>query len=203
MPARDLTADDVVDWLAPRQTVEILEPFYGEDYLAKEVLLARLVAGMVRAIARDTVYHDRSRASFRPLSVYDWQRIRTDDSFWKTADLILKNRDGETTSHFGILFDPQGIGAIIGNGATPPPPPEPTKPPELEQDGKRPSVAPGHLQAWFDFYRKVTKAPEDTEDYAWAHAKRCFPNNTVSRGSVRTLRGDLKRGPKKKPDAAK
>jgi len=94
MPACDLTAEDVIDWLAPSQTVEILEPFYGNAYLAKEVLLARLVAGMVRAIARDTVYHDRSRAHFCQLSVYDWQRIRTDDSFWKTADLILKNRDG-------------------------------------------------------------------------------------------------------------
>jgi hypothetical protein len=30
MSARDLTANDVVDWLTPRQTVEILEPFYGE-----------------------------------------------------------------------------------------------------------------------------------------------------------------------------
>jgi hypothetical protein len=182
---KDLTEGDVVDWLAPGQTVEILEPFFGEAYLAKQVLLARLVAGMVRAISIDTVYHDGSRARFRPLSVYDWKNVRTDNTFWITGDLILSNRSHEITSCFGIRFDPQGIGAIVGNGATPPPPPEPTKAPEVEQDGKRAPIPPAHLQAWFEFYKKI--GGEMREDAAHDHARMCFPKHSITRQKIREL----------------
>jgi predicted DNA-binding protein len=45
MPARDLTADDIADWLTPRQAVEILNAELEDIYLSKHALLERLKRG--------------------------------------------------------------------------------------------------------------------------------------------------------------
>jgi hypothetical protein len=54
MTARDLTAEDIADWLTPRQAVEILEKAFKSNFLAKHALLERLRGGMVQAVSGDS-----------------------------------------------------------------------------------------------------------------------------------------------------
>jgi hypothetical protein len=205
MPARDLTAEDVADWLRPDQAVEILHGEYKDKFLAKRTLLGRLAAGMVQAVSSHSVI-DRDghieRAVFVTITSGEWKRIETNDNCWITGDLIYSRSTGAysqtTTSHFGVVFEPQGVCAIIP-GAAPVEPPDKTAPPSAsESETKRPRVSDAHLQAWFEFYKKVHTPVEDTEDRALEFARQCFPGKSVSRDRVRTLRGNVKRGPKTK-----
>ncbi len=204
---RKLSAEDIVDWLTPSQAAQLLNDAYGgeEHYAAKRTLLGRLRGGMVQAVSGHSVIGGRSgyRDKYLIIPTDHWQYADEANLLWISGDFEFQSIDEEsayrnnvTTRHYGVKFDPQGIGAIIGAGTDPPPPPEQSRTPEPEQDRKRPPVPPAHLQAWYAFYKAVTKGADDTEDHAWVHAKRCFSNNTVSRESVRMLRGAQKRGPK-------
>jgi hypothetical protein len=136
-----------------------------------------------------------------------WERVRTDALFWQTGDVDYEVADlhNSYTSHvswrlYDVRFDPEAVREIVGSAGIASPPVEATTGPEPEQ--KAPRVADAHLRAWYEFYKTVTPEAEDTEDYAWGHAKRCFPDKTVSRDRVRDLRGSLKRGPKPKATLA-
>jgi hypothetical protein len=70
--------------------------------------------------------------------------------------------------------------------------------PDNDVANKGPPVAPDHLKAWFDLYRRVYSGSSDTEANALVSARGMFPGKSVSRDSVRALRGAQKRG--RKPD---
>jgi hypothetical protein len=76
-----------------------------------------------------------------------------------------------------------------------PPPPPPTG--ELPQT-KGPPLAPKALVAWFEAYKLAYGAAERTLDHAWDHAKRAFPEKTVTRQAVRGLMPGGKPGPRSK-----
>jgi hypothetical protein len=123
MPATDLTAEDIADWLTPRQAIEILDGSFHETYLSKKTLLGRLAGGMVDAVSEHSVI-GTWRPNIYKLSPDDWRRIETSDNFWITGDLIYEQRPShgiglETVRHFGIRFEPKGVRAIIGNAALP------------------------------------------------------------------------------------
>jgi len=59
-------------------------------------------------------------------------------------------------------------------------------------------ISPVHLNAWWTFYKAVTLPSIDTEAYAIAHFRRCFPENNLPRQKIRDLRGAQKSGPKPK-----
>ena len=65
METRALTAKDIVGWLTPRQSVEILSAVFGHDshsYIAKDTLLGRLAGGMVIAASAQTLIDDSKPA---------------------------------------------------------------------------------------------------------------------------------------------
>jgi hypothetical protein len=68
--------------------------------------------------------------------------------------------------------------------------------PDNDVANKGPPVAPDHLKAWFDLYRRVYSGSSDTEANALVSARGMFPGKSVSRDSVRALRGTQKRGRK-------
>ena len=58
MPPRDLTAEDIADWLTPGQAVKILDAVFQKSYLSKQALLGRLAGGMAEAASEQTVKND-------------------------------------------------------------------------------------------------------------------------------------------------
>jgi len=108
MPRRDLTAEDVADWLTPGQAVKILDAVFQKSYLSKQALLGRLAGGMAEAASEQTVRNDSadrsSQVLFRKIPAEDWRRIQTTDTCWITGDLIFRRRSpsgmgDETISH--------------------------------------------------------------------------------------------------------
>jgi hypothetical protein len=138
---------------------------------------------------------------------------------------------GTTYQYFGIKLNPDDVRSnlppprppdAIAIKATPPvtvsyPPHRPIAPaalavpspaeqvtsdvPDNDVVNKGPPVAPDHLKAWFDLYRRVYSGSSDTEANALDSARGMFPGKSVSRDSVRALRGAQKRG-RKATDAA-
>jgi hypothetical protein len=63
MPPRDLTAEDIADWLTPGQAVKILDAAFQRSYLSKQALLGRLAGGMAEAVSEQTVKNDSAGSS--------------------------------------------------------------------------------------------------------------------------------------------
>src|ERR1700678_4376356 len=177
MPPRDLTAEDVADWLTPGQAVKILDAVFQKSYLSKQALLGRLVGGVAEAVAEQTVKNDgagrASRGLLQKIPAEDWRRIQTTDTCWTTGDLIFRRRSAsgigeETVSHYTVRFEPQGVRSMIRNTgknadentdkSAPEPPAELPSPGASEpqpSEQKGPPVSAAHLQAWFEFYQKI------------------------------------------------
>ena len=201
MPPRDLTAEDIADWLTPRQAVRILDTVFQKSYLSKQALLGRLVGGLAEAVAEQTAKADStarsSRGPFRKIPAEDWRRIQTTDTCWITGDLVFRRRSpsgmgDETVSHYAVRFEPQGVRSIIGDtgklareSPAEPPSAEPVPPEPSEPRG--PPVSPAHLQAWFEFYQKI--GGEMREERALQSARLNFAGRSVTRKRIRDLLG--------------
>jgi hypothetical protein len=205
MQPRDLTAEDVADWLTPGQAVKILDAVFQKSYLSKQALLGRLVGGVVEAVAEQTVKNDgsghASRGLFQKIPAEDWRRIQTTDTCWTTGDLIFRRRSSsgigeETVSLYAVRFEPHGVRSMIRNTgkntdqSAPEPPaelpsPDPSEPQPSEQKG--PPVSAAHLQAWFEFYQKI--GGEMREERALESARLNFSNLSVTRKRIRDLLG--------------
>jgi hypothetical protein len=57
MPSRDLTLEDIADWLTPGQAVKILDAAFQKSYLSKQALLGRLAGGIAEAVSEQTDGH--------------------------------------------------------------------------------------------------------------------------------------------------
>jgi hypothetical protein len=210
MPARDLTADDIADWLTPSQAIEILYAEFKDYSLCIRTLLGRLRGGMVQAVSGHTLIQRAgtdSRKSFYAIPSDHWNNVETNSAGWTTGDFAYEFREHGrssylTAQHYGVRFEPQGVHAIVFGSATSASPAgrqvpiEPAPKPEPEPEGI--PVSDAHLQAWFEFYKKVYNEAEDTEERALESARMNFQGKSVSRERVRALRGSQRRGPKKK-----
>ena len=204
MSPRDLTLEDIADWLTPRQAVKILDAVFQKSYLSKQALLGRLVGGMAEAVSGQAVKNDRagqaSRGPVQRIPAEDWRRVQTTDTCWITGDLIFRRRSAsgmgdETVSHYAVRFEPQGVRSIISNTGTsakqPPartartPAPAPSEPEPSEPRG--PPVSSAHLQAWFEFYQKI--GGELREERALDSARLNFAGQSVTRKRIRDLLG--------------
>ena len=206
MPPRELTSEDIADWLTPAQAVKLLDAVYQKSYLSKQALLGRLVGGLAEAVAEQTVKGDSagraSRGVFQKIPSEDWQRIQTTDTCWITGDLIFRRRSpsgtgDETVRHYAVRFEPQGVRSIIQSTGKParelavetPSPersePAPARPVPSEQRGR--PVSSAHLQAWFEFYQKI--GGEMREERALESARLNFSGQSVTRQRIRDLLG--------------
>src|ERR1700719_73850 len=164
MPPRDLTLEDVADWLTPRQAVKILDAAFQKSYLSKQALLGRLVGGMVEAVSGQTVKNDSaghaSRGLIQRIPAEDWRRIQSTDTCWITGDLIFRRRSSsgmgdETVSHYAVRFEPQGVRSIVDNTGTSAKQPPAETPAPAPSEPRGPPVSPAHLQASFEVYQKI------------------------------------------------
>jgi hypothetical protein len=201
MPPRDLTLEDIADWLTPAQAVKILDAAFQKSYLSKQALLGRLAGGMVEAVSGQTVKNDgaghASRGLVQRIPAEDWRRIQSTDTCWITGDLVFRRRSSsgmgeETVSHYAVRFEPQGVRSIIGNTGTsakqPPAETRAPEPPEPEPSEPRgPPVSAAHLQAWFEFYQKI--GGEMREERALESARLNFAGQSVTRKRIRDLLG--------------
>ncbi len=196
MPPRDLTAEDIADWLTPGQAVKLLDAVFQKSYLSKQALLGRLVGGLAEAASGQTVKSESagrsSRDLFQKIPAEDWRRIQTTDTCWITGDLIFRRRSAfgtgdETISHYAVRFEPQGVRSMIGDTGKPAkePPAEAPSPGPPEQ--RKPPVSPAHLQAWFEFYQRI--GGDMREERALESARLNFPGRSVTRKRVRDLLG--------------
>jgi hypothetical protein len=206
MPPRDLTPEDVADWLTPPQAVALVDAAHKDVYLTKNAILERLRAGMVQAVARHSaVGTSGARQLFFKIPSDHWERIQSADPFWRLGDITYQHREYGSTAvvtvrHFDVRFEPQGIRAMIPSASKNTVSPTAAIQDETSNEPaqKGPRVSDAHLQAWFEFYKKVHSGAEDTEDRALEFARQCFSGKLVSRDRVRALRGSVKRGPKTK-----
>ena len=79
MPPRELTAEDIADWLTPGQAVKILDAAFQKSYLSKQALLGRLAGGMAEAVSQQTVRNDSPGGSRR--SLFQKTPLRTGEEF--------------------------------------------------------------------------------------------------------------------------
>jgi hypothetical protein len=203
----DLTPEEFARWLTPSRAVEMLYAVLQERGLSRQTLLNRLRGDMGRAAARRSVFQRDdtadSTSEYYEFHRDEWGGIDTSDAFWRTGDLIRSYRrygTNGTDRHYDVRFEPAGIEDIIAtvSRTTERVGSEAHAPDEVTNEAtKGPRVSDAHLQAWFEFYKKVHIGPGDTEDRAVEFARRCFPDKSVSRDRIRALRGSLKRGPKK------
>ncbi len=169
MPPKDLTPEDIADWLTPRQALAILDEVFREADLSKAELLERLRGGMVQAISIHASIDGRVRAAgaITEISTDDWRKIWGSDTVWVTGTLSVE---------------------IVA-------PLLPSKPPSkdeaIDDDVPRgPPVSPDALKAWFDVYQKVYgNTPADTLDNALKSARGMFPGKFVARDRIRDLAG--------------
>jgi hypothetical protein len=201
MPPRDLTLEDIADWLTPRQAVKILDAAFQKSYLSKQALLGRLVGGMAEAVSAQTAKNDSadhaSRGLVRRIPAEDWRKIQTTDTCWITGDLTFRRRSAsgmgdETVSHYAVRFEPQGVHSIISNtGTSAKQPPAETPAPDLSEpepsEPRGPPVSSAHLQAWFEFYQKI--GGEMREERALESARLNFAGQSVTRKRIRDLLG--------------
>lgn len=80
MPPRDLTAEDIADWLTPGQAAKLLDAVFQKSYfLSKQALLGRLVGGLAEAASEQTVKNNGAghswRGLFQKIPAEDWRRI--------------------------------------------------------------------------------------------------------------------------------
>lgn len=134
----------------------------------------------------------------------DWGRVDTADPFWITGDLTYSRKEygsGDTTTarHFDVRFEPQGVRAIIGmaGNVSQVAQAQSRSATDVEPEPKGPRVADAHLQAWFEFYKKV-HSEADTEDRALESARMNFPGKSVSRERVRACAGASGAGRKRR-----
>jgi hypothetical protein len=203
MPPRDLTLEDIADWLTPRQAVKLLDVVFQKSYLSKQALLGRLVGGLAEAVARQTVSTGSAgRASpgpFERIPAEVWRKIQTTDTCWVTGDLVFRRRSpsgmgDETVSYYAVRFEPQGVRSIVGDTgkparaspAEPPPAESPEAEPELSEP-RGPPVSPAHLQAWFEFYQKI--GGDRREERALESARLNFAGQSITRKRIRDLLG--------------
>jgi len=205
MPPRDLTAEDIADWLTPGQAVKILDAVFQKSYLSKQALLGRLAGGVAEAASEQSVRSDNaggsSRGLFQRIPAEDWRRIQTTDTCWTTGDLIFRRRSSsgvgeETVSHYAVRLEPQGVRAMIRSTARNTDTSAPERPaampsqessePQLSKS-KGPPVSADHLQAWFEFYQKI--GGEMREERALESARLNFCGQSVTRKRIRDLLG--------------
>jgi hypothetical protein len=153
-----------------------------------------------------------------------WQQFTEKGSdFWNAGYArfwFSGHHGGVTYLAFGIKLNPDDV-----RNNLPPPRPKPKQPEpkqelttenvltnaELQAYGYRsaapvaqaepvqekgPPVSKAHLESWYAVYRLAYQGALDTEETAVKSARGMFPGKSVSRESIRTLRGTQKRGRK-------
>jgi hypothetical protein len=227
MPEREVSAEEIASWYTPLQALGHVATIIGPN-AASNAVWQRIVGGLIEAAASHSSHtrggappEPRITPSIIPKELWKYFQAKGSD-FWKAGDAQLyvpSSRTGsrgvtytsppQTCRHFGIKLNPADVERLFGPIQTTPPKPaapvtpqeaiQPISKVEAEPAQKGPRVPDAHLQAWFEFYKKVHKGPEDTEEHALEFARQCFPAKSVSRDRVRALRGAVKRGPKPKP----
>jgi hypothetical protein len=137
------------------------------------------------------------RTPFYKIPADDWKLVDWNDSFWKTGILTYRRRkygrsEFETVRHFNVRFDPDAVAAIVAPHSST----AAGSSMAAEPEARRLAVPPAYLAAWFEFYRKI--GGDMREEAAHAHAKMCFPKNSVSRQKIRDLLPDRPMGRPKK-----
>lgn len=98
-----------------------------------------------------------------------------------------------SSANMDVRQEPQ-----VRPGAIPPSATLSAEPATQEQESKGPPVSKAHLQAWFDFYKKI--GGDLREDIAHASARMNFQGKTISRARIRALLGPRPMGrPKTRP----
>lgn len=218
-----ISEEEYSRWYTPKRAVEFVAT-HTDWNTAHRAILKRAESGKIRVHAEDIRWERASRTGiyrkFSPvpdaiLKAWAEQDHHSYLLFWSNGDgeIDLKSNPHALTISwklFGIRFDPTGLAQLAGIDA-----PTPLVTTKLEEPQKLPVVdvglemeeppqkgpppSPKALAAWYEAYKLAYPNTADTEAKALESARGCFPDKTVSRESVRALRGAQKRGPKSGP----
>jgi hypothetical protein len=192
------------NWLRPREALTVLGSAYSKEDVARHLLLERLSSGAITAIAEAASWTGLAGAKpHQGLTTIpndfwrDYYRYQT--GFWDSGDLLFNlghfrgSFNSVSVRFQGIRFDPGAIQKLAGaaenriqatvnalNAAAPA-----AKAEEPAQKGK--PVSPAALAAWYEAYKLAY--PDESEDAALESARRMFPDKSITRKSIRDLRG--------------
>jgi hypothetical protein len=227
-PEAESAAAPEPTWLQAGDALGRVQRALGDRTISVETIVGRLRVGLARSTFVHAAWENTGgfpapRFEYNVIPSNMWKYYRDDTAsryVWATGDLRLalghffqpmSAPSNTVATFFGVKIERQAIDEIIAN-APPrkrsvwikPTAPQPITPPEPEPDvpQKGPAVAPDHLKAWFDLYRRAYAAAADTEETALSSARGMFPGKSVSRERVRALRGEQRRG-RKPSEAAK
>jgi hypothetical protein len=172
MSTRDLTVEDIADWLSPSQAIEILNAVYNDARLCKETMLEHLRAGMVQAIAEHTAIEAvrPKQISLFLIPAKDWTKVEWHGSCWKTGHLTYNFVDESSMlrsvgkmRHFNVRFEPESVLSIIKN-VVPKSPSAPASPEIQGLNALDHNKGGAPRKAWWDdFWIEICRRIYDNE----------------------------------------
>ena len=195
----------VAEWMTPRQAFTLVDSHFHNQGGTAQAIIGRLKGGALKSVAlggRSTEANGRVSSPTAPCNIpsshwAEWNDGALSD-IWGVGDIRVYV-DGRVYRYFGVRFDPaevrQMLPPLVEQFAPPPVSPPLLKQEEPASEGK--PVAASHLEEWYRLFQKAY--PNASEDLALDSARGMFPGKSVTRASVRALRGTQKRGPKAKP----
>lgn len=192
---REITAEEIASWYTPREAAAYAAEIVG-DYGSRDAVWKRMVAGLIEAATSHSTVEDpgkpivtRVAPHIVPNTVWELYSDQLSD-FWGAGDatFFAKRRSAYDKSsivkYLGVKLNPAHVHATIPRPSTAATT-EPTDAPDTDPIQKGPPISPIHLQAWFEFYKKI--GGEMREEAATDHVHRCFPNHSVTRKRIRDL----------------
>jgi hypothetical protein len=216
-PQRELTNEEIALWWTPSEALDYAAMCVSSREIGAQAVWERCLGGMIESAATSSSYTPKNRGpeprhSPEIIPQRFWKLLSDSGTdLWRAGDARFFFPDtGGVYRAFQIKFNPidvrntlpaprQTSQKWIRKPSEPQEPEEPAKPKqasESDHEQKGPPVSREHLKAWFDLYRRVYTGQSDTEANAVTSARGMFPGKSVSRDSVRKLRGDQTRGRK-------
>jgi hypothetical protein len=201
---RQVGAEEFASWWSPLEAIAYATTCVGSIGDAREAIWSRLRNGLIESasIAATARIGNRAPTPSRepeaiPPNFWQTKKERLGSAFWNAGDVSFFVND-RLFECFGVRLNPEDIRSTLQPQEAAPGAPQE----ELETPQKGQPVAEGHLRAWYDLYCQVYSGAQDTEANALKSAQGMFPGKSVSRESIRALRGAQKRG-RKPTDTAK
>lgn len=194
----EIKPEDIEAWYSPMEACAYAATCVGVKG-ASDALWQLLEGGMIEAVAGSSSMTPHERGPItdnKPILIPKrmWKSMSaTGTDLWGAAYARFWT-GGTAYRFFGIKLNPDDVhknlpeshplesGWIKKKPEPEAPAAAPAKVEEPEPEIKKSAVPAAYLAAWFEFYKKISG--EMREDPAWDHARRCFPNNSITRQKI-------------------
>jgi len=189
-------------WVRPKEALEKLIPHFGGQLSSIEIIIRRLSAGSIPAVA-SKVFEVRKKQTqlMFEIPIDWWQYTRIDhsaDNFWLIGDTDVRKPERiaygneDSYSLMDVRFEPAAIEVMLPAILAGPPTIDVYD--QLENSAGLQPASDAFLNAFYAFYQIVTPPAKQNDEELLRYFKQCLPYKYLSRERLRLLRGDRKRG---------